>query len=303
MLLYSSDLILYLGTIIDYLLNMKSRLVLLLVITIGMGSTLQAQLDNYKYIIVPKKFNAFKTENRHQTSTTVKFLFSQKGFSVVYDDNLPEDLANNRCLGLKAELEDASNMFSTKTTIVLEDCQGEVVYRSAEGRSKNKEYRAAYREALGKAFAPIKAMVYNYTPKEEPKEEKKETPVTVSFKNDIKTVGEKPAKSTTRVVEQVATQEEQSFKSMEPVASNMKKVEKAVAPAKNLLYAQPTENGYQLVDNTPKVVLKLIKTSVDNIFLVDDDTRSGMVFKKGDKWLLEYSDSSGKKQEELNIKF
>ncbi len=303
MLLYSSDLILYLGTIIDYLFHMKSRLLLLLVFAVGVGSALNAQLDNYKYIIVPKQFSAFNKENRHQTSTTVKYLFTQKGFTAVYDDSLPEDLANNRCLGLLVELDDSSNMFSTKTTLVLKDCQGDEVYRTIEGRSKIKEYRAAYREALGEAFAPIQAMMYSYTPKEEPKEEKKDAPITVSFKNDIKSVEEKPAQPTPRVVEQVATQEEQSFKSMEPVASNMKKVEKAEAPVKNLLYAQPTENGYQLVDSTPKVVLKLIKTSVDNIFLVDDDTRSGMVFKKGDKWLLEYSDSNGKQQEELNIKF
>ncbi|WP_422348888.1 hypothetical protein [Flagellimonas sp.] len=282
---------------------MKSRLLHLLVFAVGMGSVLNAQLDNYKYIIVPKQFSAFNKENRYQTSTTVKYLFSQKGFATVYDDSLPEDLANNRCLGLLVELDDSSNMFSTKTTLVLKDCQGDEVYRTIEGRSKIKEYRAAYREALGEAFAPIQAMMYSYTPKEEPKDEKKDAPITVSFKNDIKSVEEKPAQQTPRVVEQVATQEEQSFKSMEPVASNMKKVEKAEAPAKDLLYAQPTENGYQLVDSTPKVVLKLIKTSVDNIFLVDDDTRSGMVFKKGDKWLLEYSDSSGKKQEELHIKF
>ncbi|MEX0361636.1 MAG: hypothetical protein AB3N10_11700 [Allomuricauda sp.] len=282
---------------------MKSRLLHLLVFAVGMGSVLNAQLDNYKYIIVPKQFSAFNKENRYQTSTTVKYLFSQKGFAAVYDDSLPEDLANNRCLGLLVELDDSSNMFSTKTTLVLKDCQGDEVYRTIEGRSKIKEYRAAYREALGEAFAPIQAMMYSYTPKEEPKDEKKDTPITVSFKNDIKSVEEKPVQQTPRVMEQVATQEEQSFKSMEPVASNMKKVEKAEAPAKDLLYAQPTENGYQLVDSTPKVVLKLIKTSVDNIFLVDDDTRSGMVFKKGDKWLLEYSDSSGKKQEELHIKF
>ena len=197
MLLYSSDLILYLGTIIDYLFHMKSRLLLLLVFAVGVGSALNAQLDNYKYIIVPKQFSAFNKENRHQTSTTVKYLFTQKGFTAVYDDSLPEDLANNRCLGLLVELDDSSNMFSTKTTLVLKDCQGDEVYRTIEGRSKIKEYRAAYREALGEAFAPIQAMLYSYTPKEEPKEKKKDAPITVSFKNDIKSVEEKPAQANT----------------------------------------------------------------------------------------------------------
>ncbi|MCL6264940.1 hypothetical protein [Flagellimonas myxillae] len=278
---------------------MKSRLLLLLIFTVGMGGSLQAQLNDYKYIIVPKQFGAFKTANKHQTSTTIKYLFSKNGFTAVYDDSLPDDLANNRCLGLMVDLEDLSNMFSTKVILSLKDCQGNEVYRSIEGKSKIKEFRSAYREAIGKAFAPIQAMGYSYTPKEETQVESAEAPITVSFKNDVKNIEKKPEP---KVVEQVATPEEQSFKSMQPKASNMKKVEKP-ANAKDILYAQPTENGFQLVDSTPKVVLKLIKTSVDNIFLVDDDSKSGMVFKKGDKWLLEYADGNGKKQEELHIKF
>lgn len=281
---------------------MKSRLLFLAVFTIGLGWSANAQLNNYKYIIVPKKFDGFKTENRHQTSTAVKYLFVQKGFTTIYEDELPDELVNNRCLGLLVDLLDSSNMFTTKTTLVLKDCQGKEVYRTIEGKSKIKDYVKAFREAIGNAFEPIQSMEYIYSPKEQETEEVKDKPITVSFKDDVKTVKEKP----TPVVVQEATPENQSFKSMEPAASNLKKAE-ATANSKistsEVLYAQPTEDGYQLVDSTPKVVLKLIKTSVDNIFLVDHETKNGMVFKKGDKWFLEYSEGSGKKQEELQIKF
>nr|WP_299385710.1 hypothetical protein [Allomuricauda sp.] len=280
---------------------MKSRLLILIVFAIGMGATTQAQLNNYKYIIVPKKFDIFNKENKYQTSTLVKYLFAKKGFNAVYDDSLPEELANNRCMGLRVELEDTSNMFTTKMKLVLTDCQEVVIYKTPEGISKIKEFRDAYKQSITSAFEPIQFMDYTYeAPAKAPQPEVTEEPIVVSFKNDVKSVGEKP---NTKVVQQVATPENQSFKSMEPVASNMKKVEKKAETTIPVLYAQPIENGYQLVDSTPKVVLKMIKTSVDNIYLVDDDTKSGMVFKKGDKWFLEYADASGKKQEELNIKF
>ena len=41
--------------------------------------TVQAQLDSYKYVIVPKKFDGFKYENRFRTSTLLKFLFLKMG--------------------------------------------------------------------------------------------------------------------------------------------------------------------------------------------------------------------------------
>ncbi len=278
---------------------MKSRILLLLIFTVGLGYSASAQLNGYKYIIVPKKFAAFKMENQHQTSTTIKYLFSKKGFNTVYDDQLPEELAGNRCLGLRVELEDNSNMFNTKTTLVLNDCQGIEVYRTTEGRNRIKEYKAAYRAAVIDAFAPIQSMEYVYTPQEE--EQTKDKPIIVSFKDDVKSVNEKP---TTRVVVQETTTENQSFKSMEPVASNIKKADSTTdSKPLNILYAQPTDDGYQLVDSTPKVVLKLIKTSVDNIFLVDHDTKNGMVYKKGDTWFLEYAEGNKKTKKELLIKF
>lgn len=279
---------------------MRPGLLLFCVFVFGLTTTVNGQFNDYKYIIVPKKFNGYKTENKYLTSTYTKHLFAKKGFNAVYDDELPEELGNNRCLGLMVDLLDDSSMFTTKVTMLLKDCQGVEIYRSIEGRSKIKDFRGAYREALQNAFAPIQAVDYAYVPKvEEPK--KTEQPIVVSFKDDVKNIEKEEA--TPAVVVQEATPENQSFKSMEPKKSNFVKAETPAPPAKDLLYAQPTENGYQLVDSSPKVVLKLIKTSVENIFLVDDDTKNGMVFKKGDKWFLEYTENNGKNQQELHIKF
>ncbi len=281
---------------------MKSRLLFLLVLSVCLSGSVYSQMNDYKYIIIPKKFDAYKTPNKYQTSTTIKYLFKQRGFNAVYDDALPDDLSNNRCLGLLVNLEDTSTLFNTKTALVLRDCQSIEIFRTTEGRSKIKEFRAAYTDALKKSFSSFDGMEYKYTPKE--KEEKKEVveePITVSFKNDVKSLDEKPKE---KMEVQVATPENQSFKSMEPVSSNIKRADEVAEPiSSDILYAQPIENGYQLVDSTPKVRLKLINTSVENVFLVDYEGKNGVVLKKGEKWYLEYSENGSKKLEQLNIKF
>ena len=145
---------------------MKSKVLYILLFAIVIGNAANAQLNSYKYIIVPKKFEAFKSVNEYQTSTLVKYFFEENGFNALYDDELPMELADNRCLGLMANLEDGSNMFTTKVTIVLKDCNNVEVFRSVEGVSKIKEYNKAYRDAIQKAFVSFAGMDYSYEPQE-----------------------------------------------------------------------------------------------------------------------------------------
>ncbi|WP_273565925.1 hypothetical protein [Maribacter halichondriae] len=268
----------------------------------------QVSLNDYKYIIVPKRFDGFKDENKHQTSTLIKHLFTKKGFKTVYDDALPTDLNENRCLGLTVDLEDASSMFTTKTTLHLKDCNGAVIMTTKEGKSKEKDFKAAYRESITEAFGSFDTIYHSYTPKsEEP------APVTISFKNDVKSLDEnkKEAKNkpNTAVVKQKATTEEQSYKSVEPVESNITKAKsqegdaQAIKVSEGVLYAQEVENGYQLVDSTPKIRLKLLGTSMPDYYLVESDTRKGVVYKKNDTWFFEYYQDGQLTVEELNIKF
>lgn len=71
------------------------------------------------------------------------------------------------------------------------------------------------------------------------------------------------------------------------------------------LYAQKTENGYQLIDTTPKVVLKITPTSRPDTYLAEDkiNQTSGIVFKQGEVWVYEVSINTLTKTYTLNIKF
>lgn len=282
---------------------MKTKGLLLVMFAMVVSVSASGQLNEYKYIIVPKKFEAFRANNQFQTSTLLKYYFTENGFNAVYDDALPEDLANNRCLGLTANILDNPTMFVTRLHIVLKDCKNTEVIRSIEGRSKVKDYADAYKEAIQEAFITFAGLDYHYEPKSAEKEAIDE-PVTISFKDDVKSIKKKPD---SLVVEQKATPDEQLYKSVEPVPSNIVKAEekKDMSPTwhESLLYAQPVENGYQLVDSTPKVVLRLEETSMDNIFLTKYQGNSAMVFKKGEQWFLEYSENGEKHQIELQIKF
>ncbi|MBT8305727.1 MAG: hypothetical protein KJN85_02195 [Maribacter sp.] len=283
---------------------MKNIFAILFVLTVFSGYS-QGNLNEYKYIIVPKRFEVFKNKNQYKTSTLIKYLFVQKGYNAVYEDALPQDLNNDRCLGLQVSIKDESSMFSTNTALVLKDCSSQVVLSTITGKSKVKEYEEAYREAITEAFRTIDVLDYTYIPKEKSNE-----PVTLSFKNDVKKMEKKNEpknKVDPVVVEQVATQDEQVYKSKEPIASNIEKapVDKKIAVEdkidSNMLYAQEIPDGFQLVDNTPKIRLKIFRTSIPDVYTVEKD--SGVVFKKDGKWFYEYYIDNTLKIQELNIKF
>lgn len=287
---------------------MKNSILALLFMMIGYNAMSQAQLNNYKYIIVPTKFEAFKKANQHQTSTLIKYMLVENGFNAVYDNAMPVDLVGDRCLGLLLELKDDSSLFTTKVTLVLKDCLSNEVYTTKEGISKEKEYKAAYTEAIKECFQTLTGVGYKYEP-----EANNDRP-TISYKNDVKSVKDEAGDTSANpVVQQKATLEEQSYKNMEPLPSAISKADKVPEVAlptvdyqtvgTGVLYAQAIANGYQLVDSTPKITLKIYKTSQANVFIASGDAGNGLVLKKGDKWFFEYYEGDKLMGQELNIKF
>ncbi|MCW5516773.1 hypothetical protein [Muriicola sp. Z0-33] len=309
---------------------MKKLIFTILLFGICFGSV-QAQLNDYKYIIVPKKFDAFKRENQHLTSTLVKHLFTEKGYNAIYSGALPEELNNDRCLALTAQIKDESSMFMTKASIVLINCQSQEIYTTQQGTSKEKEYKMSYGEAIRNAFKSFDEISYSYTPATT---ESAPKPITVSFKEDVKQLPEDKAENEIKeevaekaivaekvvenktpseaVVRQEATPERQSYENLEPKPSDKKKAAAAVTPVaatkktpetKDIWYAQEIPNGFQLVDSSPKVRLKMYSTSMPNVYLSENEKGNGLVYQKDGQWILEYYDGAVLKTEKLNIKF
>ncbi|WP_160114558.1 hypothetical protein [Aquimarina sp. AU474] len=138
------------------------------IILFSIGSiNAQKSIHDYKYVIVPKSYEFLKGNDAYQLNSLTKFLFNKYGFrAVMQGENLPEDLAANGCMGLQADVKKDSGLFITRLFVSLTDCNGNEVFISEKGQSKEKEYKLAYHEALRNAFKSIEGLKYKYNEKQ-----------------------------------------------------------------------------------------------------------------------------------------
>ncbi|MEW4922995.1 hypothetical protein [Algibacter sp. 2305UL17-15] len=264
----------------------------------------QTNLNNYKYVIVPKKFDFLKSENEHRLNELAQFLFNKYGFTALMEGgDYPEDLQVNRCLALRSDVFKESGMFKTKLNVQLKDCNDRIVYTSQVGESREKDYKTAYNIALRQAFESFETLNYKYEPSEimvittqKVGEAKNETSQEIEkLKEEIQSL--KKQKEVAQVKEPVVVKDVKSV----PVRKVKTAVAEVAIVSSGVLYAQAIENGFQLVDSAPKVVFRIKNTGLKDVFLVED--KSALIYKNGDIWFLEYYDNNTKKLEELNIKF
>ncbi|MFP9098131.1 hypothetical protein ACLI09_03690 [Flavobacterium sp. RHBU_24] len=259
---------------------MKKIVCLLAFFTISVSFAQIEKINNYKYIIVPDTFEFLKETNKYNLNTLTRMMFEKAGFTVfMSNEQLPPELANNRCRALYGSLDSKSGMLRTKINIEIKDCYGTVLYTSEEGISREKDFQKAYYQSLREAAKSFYDAGYAY--------------VGDAASNAYFQQGQAVTPPTVPVT---------------PVAPA------AVAPATLLpavaatvpgsqLFAQPIANGYQLVDTTPKVVLKMYKTSQPDSYTAVSDTKNGVVFKKGNDWYFEYYLNDTLVSEKLDIKF
>ena len=121
----------------------------------------QKKLNSYQYIIVSDKFDFFKSSDKYQTSSLTKFLFNKKGYiTYLASDEKPTDVTLNNCLALSATIKDSSGMFATETVIELRDCNNKLLFTSKKGKSRKKEYKSAYHQAIREAFKDVRLKAY-----------------------------------------------------------------------------------------------------------------------------------------------
>lgn len=116
--------------------------------------------ENYKYVILPKKFSFFKEENKYNLNAITKAFFESNGFEVYFDtDSFPKELAENRCLALYVNAIENNTIFVTKINIEVKDCYNKSVVLSDIGTSREKEYQKAYTEAFRNALTALKGQL------------------------------------------------------------------------------------------------------------------------------------------------
>ncbi|MDI3320653.1 hypothetical protein [Pinibacter soli] len=246
-------------------------LLLAVSLTVTAHSQSQNTINSYKYVLVPQRFDFLKSDNQYGVNMLTKSLLESVGFSAyLTDETLPAEVAANKCSALKAEVVEKKKFLTTVLTLLLKDCQGNVVFKSVEGKSSEKEWGTAYSEALQNAFVSLHNAHYKYDS-------------TLAAPAAVQTgVGAVPAAAVVAVGVGVPA---------------------TVTENGNVLYAQANPNGYQLIDTTPKKVMTLLKTSQQDSFIADDGISKGIVFRKNGEWFFEYYKDDKLVSQKLTIKF
>jgi len=254
---------------------MKRSIIVFFLLLCSLGYS-QSTINNYKYVIVPEKFTFLKQADQYGLNSVTKNLLQAKGFTVFFDNQeLPVDLANNRCSALTADVLDKSGIFTTTLVLLLKDCHGNVVFSGKPGKSREKDFSTGYNLALTDAFASLDKVPYAYSG----------------------SVAEQaqPVTAANTVAPPVPTEKQI------PITAPAKTIEKD--NDSGILYAQAIPNGYQLVDNTPKKVLTLLKTSAVNYFIASNNSFNGIVLKINGDWFFEYYEDGKLVSKKLLVKF
>lgn len=224
-------------------------------------------INDYEYVMVPEKFDVFKEKDRYNLNTTVKLLLQKYGFKAYFPgDAIPDGIADSNCKRLNADLVKDNSLMSTKVKIVLKDCRDNIVYETAFGKSTEKDYSAAYREATRNAAKSFENLNYHYN-------------------------GKNGLNNETPVVEALV-----------PVNNAAPEVTSGTSN-EVFYFAQPIANGFQIIDSEPKVIMKIFNTSVKNVFIGSKNGVNGVVISKNGQWFFEYYENTKLVSELLKLKF
>jgi hypothetical protein len=289
----------------------KLSLIILLITCLQFKVFAQESINHYKYIIVPTTYSFLGEEDKYQLNSLTKFLFDKYGYTAfLANEELPQDLKNNRCLALYADVVDDKGLFKTKLRIDLKGCDGSIVMSSKIGETREKEFAKAYNLALRDAFETYQNANYKYEPShkitstpalpavtENTAEKEKEIE---RLQEELKSLKEEK-KMETKTVDVPIPAVKEAKADIKEIKTEAKETKIEVKEASNLLYAQPVENGFQVVDTSPKIVMILLETAKSNVFIVKG--QDAIVYKEEGSWYLSKNDGTKVSIEALNIKF
>lgn len=230
-------------------------------------------VNDYKAVLIPLKFDFIKSDNQYRLATLSKFNLNKAGFLAFYiNESLPKEY-NDRCSLMYFDVVKEKSFLTTKLYITLKDCNGKIIFQSASGMSKEKDFQLAYTDALNKAFNSVYALEYKY--------------------NEIV-----PNNSNTNLISSNSLPVSQVIP-----ATVIMKSENIGNDNSGTLYAQTTATGFQLIDSTPKVVLKIYNSTRKDSFIAVKGNIQGILIAKDNQWFFEYYLNDKLISEKIEVKF
>ncbi len=103
-----------------------------------------------KVIIISNKYEFQKEKNTYNINNMLKAILVSNNYQVFFEDEvLPVEIAQNRCKALTGVLVDNSNLFLTKMKFQIRDCQNNLLFETAEVKTREKDIQNAYIETVG----------------------------------------------------------------------------------------------------------------------------------------------------------
>ena len=281
---------------------MKKNLVILLFIVANYSFS--QSVNDYQGVIIQLKYDFQKTDNQYRLQTITKMNLQKAGFKAFYaTETIPSDITD-RCSLLYIAVEKENAFLVTKLFITFKDCYGTEVYRSPIGKSREKDFEAAYVEALNLAFANIYSLNYTYNGNTNFGSKAGITaqavpvmaaPAIVAPTSAVPSVTMTPAAAAVALPVVAAP-----VVAVPAINKESKTVDKK---SNGLLYAQATSYGYQLIDSEPKVVMKVYKTSNANSYMATKGSVQGALVAKDNQWFFEYYQNDQLISEKVEVKF
>lgn len=259
----------------------------------------QSELNAYKFIVVPEQYEFLKGKDTYQLNSLTKFLFNRKGFEAfLTSDQLPDELFNNRCSALYADvLQEKGGFKSRKLKVVLRDCRNNEVFETRIGKSGQNNHQKAFQLALRDAFVTIDMLPYKYdsTLLEEERsvkdnEEIAAVPIEVSSK------------------EVALSSEAQGIETLNTTAIKPQVSDQIKTPlfalsydADEVLQAVPNQLGFNVKDLAESEVMTLLKTPVKDVYMVKGT--DALVYKNGEEWRISSLKDGRMTDQPLNLKF
>jgi hypothetical protein len=253
---------------------MKSKFLFLLFLISSYGFS--QSVNDYVAVMIPVKYDFVKNDNQYRLNTLTKFNLQKAGFQAFYTNEIVPSQFNDRCSLLYADVSKENGFMITKLFVTFKDCNGKVVFKSEIGKSKEKDYEVAYTAALNQAFESVYALQYKFNG----------SGAVSSPKATVALPATMPV-ATPAVVAAIAVN----------VPSGNGELDGTV------LFAQPIKNGFQLVDSTPKVVMKAYKTTNPSIYIASKENIQGVMVLKENQWFFEYYEKDTLMSEKITVKF
>ena len=207
-----------------------------------------------KVIIISNKYEFQKEKNTYNINTMLKAILISNSYQVFFDDEeLPIEIAQNKCNALTGVLIDNSNLFVRKIKFQIKDCQNNLLFETAEVKTREKDIQNAYIETIG-LLSP---------------ELKKYKPVVTNAKEVV--------------LETKSTEVESVMSTEKPLVSEFKTF-------LNCSFEKSFDDSrdFEIVGTEQNVLLFLQRTKTPNVFIAYKEGVNGIFTKTDKKGIFEY---------------